>query len=138
MPKEDWSPERLREAIARLEQENVKRSELQRMAGKDQTTVGRWARGERQPMYPNIRDLAWGIWRRYPRLRPVARELVEASGYPWGEPPPSDAQPPLIDPRVEADIRRLAESPEEAEALLAAMRERRMANLRRTDGKPAA
>jgi transcriptional regulator with XRE-family HTH domain len=45
---------------------------------------------------------------------------------------------PLIDPEVEADIRELAESPEEAEALLDAMRQRKMERLRTTGGAPAA
>lgn len=103
MPNEDWSPDRLRAAFARLKQEGIERPELEEMAARDQTTVGRWARGERQPRYPNIRDLAWGIWRRYPRLRRLAAELVEASGYPWSEPTEAP-EPPRIPPDVLAVI----------------------------------
>jgi len=75
------------------------------------------------------------------RTQPLIRGKIEkALGWEVGEMKriAATAQPPLIDPQVEAEIRRLTESPEEAEAALAAMRERRLARLRRTDGKPAA
>lgn len=53
------------------------------MAGVNRSQVNRWSRGENRPSHDAVRRLAAAVWREHPRL---ARELVEASGYPWTEP----------------------------------------------------
>jgi transcriptional regulator with XRE-family HTH domain len=131
---QQWSAARIAAAIAKLEDAGYSQPKLARLAGISQSTVNRWSRGKVQPGYDTVWRLAAALFRGHPDL---ARQLVEASGYAWAEPDPSPA-PPLIDPEVEADIRRLANDDDEAEMLLAAMRKRRMEKLRTTDGKPAA
>lgn len=112
---------------------------VQRMtewSGLHRSTIYRWMRGDKaEPDYDSVYALAAPLWRR--GYATQARELVEAFGYPWAEPDP-DPAPPLIDPEAEAAIRSAAESDEEAEELLAAMRKRRMEKLRATGGAPAA
>jgi transcriptional regulator with XRE-family HTH domain len=132
---QQWSAARVAAAIAKLEDAGNEQPKMARMAGISQSTVNRWARGEVRPGADGVRMLARAIWRQHPDL---ARELVEASGYDWAEPDASSVPPPLIAPELEAEIRRLADDEEEAEALLAAMRDRRLRKLKTTDGKPAA
>jgi hypothetical protein len=69
-----------------------------------------------------VQLLAARIWPRYPD---VARELVEASGYPWRE--PDDEPEPLVDPEVAAILRR--RYPEDAAEFIAEL-ERREAGRR--------
>lgn len=122
--------------LAALKDNGASVQKMTQWSGLHRSTIYRWMRGDKaQPDYGSVYALAAALWRR--GYAAQARELVEAFGFPWAEPDPAPA-PPLIDPQVEADIRRLAESPEEAEELLAAMRERRLRKLRTTDGKPAA
>lgn len=133
MRSEEWSASRIAAALGKLEDTGQTQPKMARLAGVSQSTVNRWSRGRVRPGYDAVRRLAAAVWRQHPDL---ARELVEASGYAWAEPDPATL--PLIAPEVEADIRRLAESDEEAELLLEAMRRRRMEKLRTTGGAPAA
>jgi len=135
MRNEEWSASRIAAALARLEDTGESQPKMARLAGVSQSTVNRWSRGKVRPGYDAIRRLAAAVWREHPDL---ARELVEASGYAWADPDASSIPPPLISPEVEADIHRLAESDEEAEELLKAMRDRRLRRLRATGGAPAA
>jgi transcriptional regulator with XRE-family HTH domain len=109
--------------LAALENAGIGRRQLSEISGVDHSTIGRWARGDVKPSYPGVRNLAWGIWRRYPEL---ARELVEASGWPWQEPPEPEPEP-LIDPEVAEILRR--RYPDEAEEYIAELERRRAARL---------
>jgi len=98
MHNEEWSGTRVASALARLGDAGYPQARLARMAGVNRSQVNRWTRGENRPGYDAVRRLAIGVWHRHPEL---ARELVEASGYPWTEPSEADRSPPgLIDERL--------------------------------------
>ena len=96
MRNEDWSATRIAAALAKLEDAGHSQPAMARLAGVSQSTVNRWSRGKVQPGYTAVRKLAVALWRKQPEL---ARELVEASGYPWAEPTEAP-QPPPIPPEV--------------------------------------
>lgn len=129
-----WNGTRVAAAIIQLKDAGMSEANIALLAGVSRATANRWARGANRPDHDSVQRLAARVWHDHPG---TARELVEAAGYPWREPDAASA-PPLIAPEVEADIRRLAESDEEADELLAAMRERRLRKLRDTGGHPAA
>jgi hypothetical protein len=79
------------------------------MAEVNRSQVNRWGRGENRPGYDAARRLALAVYRDHPDL---ARELVEASGYPWSE--PQD----LPEPEPAPDLAR--DEPELYEALFRA------------------
>jgi transcriptional regulator with XRE-family HTH domain len=91
---QQWSAGRLAAAIAKLEDAGNPQPKMARMAGVSQSTLNRWARGQVRPGPDVVRRLADALWRRYPDL---ARELVEASGYPWIEPEPAPEPEPIPD-----------------------------------------
>jgi transcriptional regulator with XRE-family HTH domain len=80
-----WDPPRVMAALRTLRDDNgVSVREMTRLSGANRSTIYRWMRdGEGQPEYALVNRLAQGIWYRWPDL---ARELVEASGWPWQEP----------------------------------------------------
>jgi transcriptional regulator with XRE-family HTH domain len=73
---------------------------------------------------------SWENDRAYPRNSVGALEALYGISL--------DGPPPLISPEVEAAVRADAESPEEAEALLAAMRERKLSRLSERGGAQSA
>lgn len=83
-------------AIARLKDAGMNESRIARLAGVGRSTVNRWARGANRPEHDPVRRLAANVFHGHPDL---ARELVEASGYPWAEPTEAP-QPPPIPPEV--------------------------------------
>jgi transcriptional regulator with XRE-family HTH domain len=86
--------------------------ELARRLGVSPSSVANWERGASYPLKTLGRvEQVLGIPLDGPDIAP--------------EPPP----PPLISPEVERAVRADAESPEEAEELLAAMRERKLSRL---------
>jgi transcriptional regulator with XRE-family HTH domain len=95
--------------------------ELARRLGVSPSSVANWERGASYP------------------LKTLGR-VEQVLGVPLDGPPePKPPPPPLISPEVEAAVRAGAESPEEAEALLDAMRERKLSRLRnRRDGAQSA
>jgi transcriptional regulator with XRE-family HTH domain len=118
-----WSKARVISVLAALEDAGIGRRELSKIAGVDHSSIGRWARGDVQPGYQPVRRLAAGIWRRHPGL---ARELVEASGWPWQEP---RLEPePLVDPELAAALRKHV--PGDAEDIIAELERRRSAGPR--------
>jgi len=88
---EEWSKARVIAALAALDDAGLGRRKLSEIAGVDHSTIGRWARGRVKPDYSRVRRLALGVWHSHPQL---ARELVEASGYPWADPTEAEAPPP--------------------------------------------
>jgi len=83
-----WSPTRVASAVRRLEDAGYSQSKLARLAGLGQkSTVNRWSRGENRPGPDSVRQLAAAV---YPAQPVLARELVEAAGYPWVDPGPVD------------------------------------------------
>lgn len=64
--------------------------EIARLANVSRATAYRWIGGQVAPDYIPVRTLAWAIWREHPD---EARELVEASGWPWQEPDETEAPP---------------------------------------------
>jgi transcriptional regulator with XRE-family HTH domain len=129
---EEWSKARVIDALAALEAAGMGRRKLSEMAGVDHSTIGRWARGQVKPDYPGVRRLAIGIWRTHPEL---ARELVEASGWPWQEPPEAEPEP-LVPPELVESLRRLA--PETAEKWIAELEDIRAARSDDDQGSRAA
>ena len=120
---EEWSGTRVAAALARLGDAGYPQSRLARMAGVNRSQVNRWSRAENRPGYDAVRKLAAGLWRAHPDL---ARELVEASGYAWSEPPEAPPEP-LVDPEVAEMLRR--RYPGEADDLIAEL-ERRLSEPR--------
>lgn len=118
MRNEDWSATRIAAALAKLEDAGHSQPGMARLAGVSQSTVNRWSRGRVQPGYGAVRKLAVAVWRKHPGL---ARELVEASGYPWAEPTEAPAPPP-----VPADVLAVIEKryPPERQAEIIRMLER--------------
>lgn len=92
--------------------------QMRKMAGVNRATIYRWISGEVKPDWIPVRTLAWALWPRYPDQ---ARELVEASGWPWQEPPEEDLPPPeRLSDQTKAAIRRdLADDPVLAEQVIA-------------------
>lgn len=102
---EEWSGPRVAAALARLEDAGYSQSRTGRLAGVGQSTISRWGKGKVRPGYDAVRRLAVAVWRPHPD---VARELVEASGYPWQEPseqslPPPDPLADLLGSAADAD-----------------------------------
>lgn len=97
-----WDPRRVMAALSTLKDNGVSVREMTRLSGANRSTIYRWMRdGDGQPDYVLVSRLAQGIWRRWPDL---ARELVEASGWPWQEP---DLEPePLVAPELAEALRR--------------------------------
>lgn len=87
-----WSGPRLAAAIAGLKDTGMNESQIARAAGVGRSTVNRWARGANRPDHDPVRRLAAAVFRRRPD---IARELVEASGYPWTEPDAAPEPPPI-------------------------------------------
>jgi transcriptional regulator with XRE-family HTH domain len=87
---EEWSASRFAAALGALEDAGLTQSRLARLAGVHRSQVNRWSRGENRPGYDPVRRLAVATWRQHPG---IARELVEASGYPWAE--PAATEPPI-------------------------------------------
>ena len=112
-----WSGPRLAAAIAGLKDTGMNESQIARAAGVGRSTVNRWARGANRPDHDPVRRLAAAVFRRRPDL---ARELVEASGYPWSE--PTEAPAPRIPPDVLAVIE--TRYPPEQQARIIEMLER--------------
>lgn len=87
-----WDAPRVMAALKALRNEGMSVREMTRLSGANRSTVYRWmSGGEGQPDYILISRLARAIWPRYPEL---ARELVEASGWPWMEPSEEEQPPP--------------------------------------------
>jgi transcriptional regulator with XRE-family HTH domain len=129
---EEWSGTRVAAALARLGDSGYTQSRLARMAGVNRSAINRWSRAENRPGYDAVRRLAVAVWRAHPD---IARELVEASGYPWQEPaelPPE----PLVDPEVAEIIRH--RHPGLAEEYIAHMEAREAARLSGQSGGQAA
>jgi transcriptional regulator with XRE-family HTH domain len=96
MHTEEWSGSRVAAVLALLKDAGYSQSRMARLAGiGDRSTVNRWSRGENRPGPDAVRRLAAAVWPRQPEL---ARELVEASGYPWVE--PQREPEPLVPPEV--------------------------------------
>ena len=121
---QQWSAPRVAAAIAKLEDAGNPQPKMARMADVSQSTVNRWARGKVRPGPDVVRRLAAALWPKQPEL---ARELVEASGYPWVE-PQAEPEPPdvmaeawgsEIADSVRREVRKRA--PREAEAILRAI-----------------
>ena len=75
-----WSPERFTAALAAIRDAmSLNAAGLGRLAGISRSQAGRWARGEHQPAYPNVRQLGIAVYREFPGL---AQELMLAAGYP--------------------------------------------------------
>lgn len=100
------------------------------MAHVNRATIYRWIGGEVTPDWIPVRTLAWAV---FPRQPDLARELVEASGWPWQE-PPEPAPEPLVAPELAESLRRYA--PDDAEDIIAELERRRSASAPRAD--PAA
>jgi transcriptional regulator with XRE-family HTH domain len=79
----EWSGTRIAAAIAALKATGLSDQRIGKLAGVNRSTANRWARGLNRPDHDAVRQLAARIWREHPD---IARELVEASGYPWAEP----------------------------------------------------
>lgn len=108
--------------LSTLRDNGVSVREMTRLSGANRSTVYRWMSGDGgQPDYVLVSRLAEGIWRHYPQL---ARELVEASGWPWTEPPEPEPEP-LVDPEVAAILRR--RYPDDAAELIAELGRREAA-----------
>lgn len=100
MHNEEWSGTRVAAVLALLKDAGYTQSKMAKLAALgDRSTVNRWSRGENRPGPDAVRRLALAVWPRHPDL---ARELVEASGYPWVDPP--DVPEPLIPPEVLAAL----------------------------------
>lgn len=113
MRNEEWSASRIAAALARLEDTGLSQPEMARQAGVSQSTVNRWSRGKVRPGYDAVRRLAVAVWRKQPEL---ARELVEASGYPWAEPDAAPDPPPIPADVLEV-IRKNYDPDEQAEII---------------------
>ena len=89
MHNEEWSGAGVAAALARLDDAGYSQATLARLTGINQSTLSRWGKKVR-PGYSNVRKVAVTVWRDEPDL---ARQLVEASGYPWAEPTETEAPP---------------------------------------------
>jgi transcriptional regulator with XRE-family HTH domain len=119
-----------------MEDAGFGQGDIAELAGVNRSQVNRWARGENRPTYDKALQLARRTGGRLPR---VAARFMAAAGYAWDGKTEAEPGPrPLIAPEVEDAVRQHAESPEEAEALLAAMRERKLARIRARGAEPAA
>lgn len=115
-----WSGARLAAAIARLKDAGMTESHIARLAAVGRATVNRWARGANRPDYDAIRRLAAAVFRNHPA---IARELVEASGYPWSEPaelPEPDALADVLGEDAAERLRRELATRGEAGAIVLA------------------
>src|ERR1700761_7362903 len=101
MHTEEWSGARVAAALAALGDAGIQQARMARMAGVNRSQVNRWSRGENRPGYTPVRKLALAVWHKHPG---IARELVEASGYPWTE--PEELPEPVIPPDVLEVIRK--------------------------------
>lgn len=97
----EWSGPRIAAAIAALKGAGISEQRIAKLAGVNRSTANRWARGTNRPDHDPVRRLAAAVWRGHPR---EARELVEASGYPWAEPEPIPE--PAVPPEVLEVIRK--------------------------------
>ena len=86
-----WDRARVITVLAALKDAGVSAQRMSRLAGVNRSTIYRWISGDVAPDYAPVRNLARGIWRERPD---DARELVEASGWPWQEPSEQDLPPP--------------------------------------------
>ena len=109
----EWSASRVAAALAKLGDSGIPQTRLARMAGVNRSQVNRWSRGENRPGYDPVRRLAVALWQKQPE---IARELVEASGYPWTE-PDAVPEPPPIPPDVLAVIRQRYNEKQQAEII---------------------
>lgn len=98
---EEWSGRRVAAVLASLVDAGIPQSRLARMAGVNRSQVNRWSRGENRPGHDAVRRLAAAVYRQHPR---EARELIEASGYPWAE--PGVIPEPTVSPSLLASIRK--------------------------------
>lgn len=119
--KEEWSATRVAAVLTQLDEAGYPQSQLARMAGVSQPTISRWRQGKVRPGHDAAQGLALATWRRHPVQ---ARELVEASGYRWTEPPEPEPEP-LVDPEVAAILRR--RYPDDAAELIAELGRREAA-----------
>lgn len=104
MHTEEWSGSRVSAALALLKDAGYSQSRMAGLAGVgDRSTINRWSRGENRPGPDAVRRLAAAVWPRQPDL---ARELVEASGYPWVEPQPEPVPELDDDPETLERLRR--------------------------------
>jgi hypothetical protein len=117
-----WSGTRVAAAMAVLKDAGMGDQLIANLAGTSRATANRWARGANRPDHDSVQRLAARIWAKHPD---VARELVEASGYPWRE--PSDEPEPLVDPQLVDALRKYA--PAEAEEVIAELERKRAARL---------
>jgi hypothetical protein len=118
-----WDRSRVIAVLARLKDDGISVEQMRKMAGAHRATIYRWMDGAVQPDWVHVRNLAWAI---YPRRPDDARELIDASGWPWQDPP--EPQPePLVAPELAESLRRNA--PEDAEEIIAELERRRAARL---------
>lgn len=113
----EWSGTRIAAAITALKVSGFSEQRIGRLAGVNRSTANRWARGINRPDNDAVRRLAAALWRRHPR---EARELVEASGYPWAEPVAAPEPEPSISPALLAAVRREVD-PADQERVIAAL-----------------
>jgi AcrR family transcriptional regulator len=123
-----WDRTRVIAVLVELRDNGITVQQMSKMAGVTRATIYRWIGGEVTPDWIPVRTLAWAIWPRYPNQ---ARELVEASGWPWQEPPEPEPEP-LVDPEVAEILRR--RYPDEADELIAELERRRAARLSERSG----
>lgn len=122
---------RVMTVLAALRDSGVSAQQMSRMANVNRATIYRWIAGEVTPDWIPVRTLAWALWRQYPE---EARELVEASGWPWQEPPEPEPEP-LVDPEVAEILRR--RYPGDADELIAELERREAARREGGEGQAA-
>ena len=117
-----WDGARLSAAVAALKDTGMTEAAIARMAGASRASANRWARGTHRPDHDPIQRLALRVYARFPG---VARELVEASGYAWAEPPelpPADVLADELGQDTAEKVRReLARRGEAGKVVLAEM-----------------
>lgn len=86
-----WDRARVIAVLGTLKDDGISAQRMAKMAGVNRSTIYRWMAGEVAPEYVPVRALAWALWPRHPDL---ARELTEASGWPWQEPSEAERSPP--------------------------------------------
>lgn len=92
-----WDAPRVAEIVGDLlEGTGLSQRGLARVAGFGEAQISRWLRGETQPSYDKLRDLARGIRERYPDLTGQMPALFAAAGYDVAGAIGSDSRPAIV------------------------------------------